>query len=91
MGYVQQEIWSKESRMRSNFGKNLEIVQALRGISNTALAKRMDLSKVTISMHRKGTAMPSLKTISKYAIALGVRPGLLIDAGLSEKLEKGLE
>lgn len=77
--------------MNNVFGKNLGVIQKLRGISNGTLAKKMDVSPMTISLHRNGAHSPSLRTITKYADALGVRPAVLIDSELLVKLGKEIE
>ncbi len=50
------------------------------GISQDALADRMDMSAPYISMLESGTRHPSIEMLVRLAVALGVRPGQLLDS-----------
>ena len=49
------------------------------GLSQDALADRMDLSAPYISMLESGKRYPSIEMLVRIAIALEVRPGAMLD------------
>jgi transcriptional regulator with XRE-family HTH domain len=71
-----------------NFSENLKLVQVIRGISTKKLAKEMGVSVAHISAYRNGHApSPSLRTITKFAKALKVRPSMLISDSLADSVK----
>lgn len=49
------------------------------GLSQDELAGRMDLSTPYISMLESGKRYPSIEMLIRVALALGVRPGAMLD------------
>lgn len=49
------------------------------GLSQDELAGRMDLSTPYISMLESGKRYPSIEMLIRVALALGVRPGTMLD------------
>ena len=49
------------------------------GFSQDELADRMDISTPCISMLESGKRYPSIEMLVRIAIALGVRPGAMLD------------
>jgi transcriptional regulator with XRE-family HTH domain len=49
------------------------------GISQDGLADRMDVSTPYISMLESGKRYPSIEMLIRIAVALGVRPGAMLD------------
>ena len=49
------------------------------GLSQDELADRMDISTPYVSMLEGGKRYPSIEMLIRIAIALGVRPGALLD------------
>ncbi len=49
------------------------------GLSQDELADRMDMSTPYISMLESGKRYPSIEMLIRIALALGVRPGTMLD------------
>lgn len=60
------------------FGKIVKIIREERGLSQEILADRADLNRSYVGEVERGTAMPSLNTITKIAKALNLPTSTLL-------------
>lgn len=60
------------------FGRLLRHLREERGWSQEAFAEYADLNRGYIGEIERGASMPSLVTVGKLALALGLRPSRLI-------------
>lgn len=67
----------------------LKKYRAMANLSQQQLADSVGVSKGFISALEGGRSVPSLDMLVQLAEALGVRPGVLVDA-LVEEAEKGM-
>lgn len=68
------------SEMSQNLGRSLEYLRKARGLTQDQLAKISGIPRTTLSHIESGEGNPSLKTLSKLALALGVPYEELITA-----------
>ncbi|MGV7004673.1 helix-turn-helix domain-containing protein [Desulfovibrio sp. QI0442] len=70
----------KTSRKKlAGVGRTIREFRQMSGLSQDALADRMDLSAPYISMLESGKRYPSIEMLVRIAIALEVRPGAMLD------------
>lgn len=55
-----------------NYGRAIRLVRSTRGISQKALAKKLDVDPSLISHLEKNTRQPSAETLSQLSTALGL-------------------
>ena len=60
-------------------GKNLNALRKERGLSQSQLADKIDISTEFISRVERGASAPSLKSLKKIADALEVKMGVFFD------------
>ena len=60
------------------FGKIVKSLREERGLSQEILADRADLNRSYVGEVERGTAMPSLGTVTKIAKALNLSPSNLL-------------
>lgn len=60
------------------FGKIVKRIREEHGLSQEVLADRADLNRSYIGEVERGTAMPSLGTVTKIAKALNLSPSALL-------------
>lgn len=60
------------------FGKIVKRIREERGLSQEVLADRADLNRSYVGEVERGTAMPSLSTVTKIAKALNLSPSALL-------------
>lgn len=73
-----------------SFGKRLQQTREIKDLSQTELAARSDLTPAAISQLEAGDRLPSFKTLSSLAHALGTSVGFLLgeeDARLPSELK----
>lgn len=63
---------NKMSEISKNLGVSLEYLRKARGVTQGQLAKISGIPRTTLSHMESGMGNPSLKTLSKLAVALGV-------------------
>jgi transcriptional regulator with XRE-family HTH domain len=56
-----------------DFGKNLAELRRKQGWSQTKLGEKMGLTYHQILRYEKGTSVPSLEVVERFAEALGVK------------------
>jgi transcriptional regulator with XRE-family HTH domain len=61
-----------------SFGKIVKRIREERGLSQEVLADRADLNRSYVGEVERGTAMPSLSTVTKIAKALNLSPSALL-------------
>lgn len=64
--------------IREQFGRNLRRFRKQAGLSQEALAARMDVDRAHVSSMERGQQNVTLMTIWHAAEALGVRPAMLL-------------
>lgn len=63
-----------------NLGANLDYLRKARGLTQEQLAQLSGIPRTTLSHIESGTGNPSLKTLSKLALALGIHYEELLSA-----------
>lgn len=71
---------SNEDKVLALFGSNLKQIRESRGYSQELLAEKSGLDRTYISGCERGIRNPSLLSISKIAVSLGVSPSDLLSA-----------
>ena len=71
-------------QVTQRFGQAVRRQREARHWSQEQLADSADLNRCYVGEIERGASMPSLLTILKLAQALGVAPGMLLDAGSSQ-------
>jgi transcriptional regulator with XRE-family HTH domain len=71
------------------FGAVLRSIRIERGLSQEALALEAGLQRNYISLMERGLNQPTITTIFRLALALGVRPSVLVERVEVESLRKG--
>ncbi len=71
------------------FGAILRSIRIERGLSQEALALEAGLQRNYISLMERGLNQPTITTIFRLALALGVRPSVLVERVEVESLRKG--
>lgn len=79
-----------------DFGKGLRCIRQARGMSQTELAEKSDLSVSYVSLLERGKRDPVLSTITKIAEALEVSLVILFwlaedESGLDSELERYMD
>lgn len=69
----------KRRKKLADVGVTLREFRHKAGLSQDALADRMDISTPYISMLESGKRYPSIEMLIRIAIALEVRPGAILD------------
>lgn len=69
----------KPRRKLPGVGAAVKEFRLAAGLSQDALADRMDVSASYISMLENGARYPSIEMLIRVAIALEVRPGAMLD------------
>lgn len=82
---------TKKSAQLRSVGSVLRIYRKQVGLSQEKLAERLGVSTNYVSVLETGKQYPSIGTLIRFARALGVRPGELVDEiakreGLWEKV-----
>ena len=70
------------------FGEGLALVRATRGLSQTALARRLAIAPSTVSAYELGVRSPKVEDLDRICDALGVEKGLLFDDERLDALAK---
>lgn len=82
----------KRQAIRSRFGRRLQQLRESAGLSQMALAQAAELNRVFIGKIERGETSPTIDTIEKLSMALGLPPqGLLIlddEAGEHELVQR---
>lgn len=68
----------KPEELASTFSRNLVAARKKAGVSQRALANRLDASPNSVVEWEKGKASPTLATVAKIAKALDVPPEALL-------------
>jgi transcriptional regulator with XRE-family HTH domain len=68
------------SEISKNLGANLDYLRKARGLTQGQLAHLAGIPRTTLSHIESGTGNPSLKTLSKLALALGIHYEELLSA-----------
>lgn len=76
---------------RDRFRHNLARLMSERGITQAALARTMDVSRVAVHAWIWGTCFPETSRLIKLAQALGVSVGSLLDFGDAEAVAEQAE
>jgi len=58
----------------SNLGRTLTLLRGLRGLSQTALARRSGIGKSQLSKYESGKEKPKLESLSKLLTVLEIQP-----------------
>lgn len=74
-----------KSRKYCEFGKVIAIRLVEINQNMQWLSEKVDLTPAAISNYCTGKCIPSLKSLRKIAIALGIEPYKLVDAVFKEK------
>lgn len=64
------------------FGANLRHMRKARGLTQEALAERVEVSSDMISKLERGAASPSFETLEKLCVALDAQPVVFFGFGL---------
>ena len=70
---------TKKSAQLRSVGRVLRIYRKQVGLSQEKLAERLGVSTNYVSVLETGKQYPSIGTLIRFARALGVRPGELVD------------
>ena len=65
------------------FGSNLRHIRKAKGLTQSVLAERIEVSSDMISKMERGAAAPSFDTIERLCGALGVQPGAFFGIGFT--------
>ena len=71
-------LGKKKPSPSAAFGHVLRALRKERGISQEALAMEADLQRNYISLIERGVNQPTVTTIFKLAVALGVKPSEIL-------------
>ncbi len=72
-----------------NIGHAIKTIREKRKISQTQLAKRVDVTQAFLSLVEKGTREPSLDTVKKISAQLNVPQQVLMLLACDEKSKAG--
>ncbi len=78
-----------KSNIPVDFGKALRSLRGEKRMSQEALAFEAGLQRNYISLMERGLNQPTITTIFRLALALGVRPSVLVERVEVESLRKG--
>lgn len=67
-----------DPRLAYRFGRTVRACREQAGLSQTALAKRIELHRVEVSSIERGARLPRLDTILKLSVGVGVSPCVLL-------------
>lgn len=77
----------KPSQLPEVFSRNLKAMRKLRGLSQHALADKLEMSIVSVNRWENGLMSPTLETIVKIAESLDVQPEVLLSEAGSNILD----
>lgn len=69
----------------THFGKNLKFLRRMKGLSQTQLAKEVDMSRNNIASYESGIVEPNAKRFLLTCDFFGVSPKEMLDQVLSER------
>lgn len=75
--------------IRAVFGANLRRYRRAAGLSQEAVAERMDVDRAHVSSMERGQQNVTLLTIWHASQALGVKPAMLLDDGDEGRPRRG--
>ena len=79
------QIKNAGQKVRKNLGSVIKKNRIASGISQSDLAKKMDLTRTYLSLLENGKRFPSWETLEKIACLLSVKPSkLIMEANLSK-------
>ncbi len=72
-------------------GKNIKSVRQIKGISQEELGFKLNVTQSYISAIETGKRNISAKSMEKIGKTLGIKPHLLVDPNLENKLKKSIK
>ena len=78
------KIYIYRRKNMKEFAKILDVLLSTKNISQSELARRINVKQQTISRYCKGTATPTLETFWRICLAIEVEPNVLLGWNLED-------